>query len=158
MLRAGDGIEVIGETVYEWLRPHPDRYLPTLTAETRSSASRAVEMANVARVAFLEVCADVDALVPEATSRPIIKQTYFERLVRADIADRLRVAADRRDPATGAFYDAVGRFFEAVPAAVMASTEIHLQHVVRSAAYRYAALDAVGAPELLADDPTGPGA
>ncbi|HVQ22517.1 MAG TPA: glycosyltransferase family 2 protein, partial [Candidatus Saccharimonadia bacterium] len=140
MLRAGDGIEVIGETVYEWVRPHPDRYLPTLTAETRSSASRAVEMADVARAAFLEVCTDVDALVADAARRPIIKRTYFERLVRADIADRLRVAADRRDPATGAFYDAVGRFFEAVPDAVMASTEIHLQHVVRSAAYRYAAL------------------
>jgi glycosyltransferase involved in cell wall biosynthesis len=108
MLRAGDGIEVIGDTIYEWLRPHPDRYLPTLTAETRSSAERAVEMADVARAAFLEVCADVDALVPVTARRPIIKRVYFERLVRADIADRLRVAADRRDPATGALYDAVG--------------------------------------------------
>ncbi len=27
LLAAGDEIEVIGETVYEWLRPHPDRYV-----------------------------------------------------------------------------------------------------------------------------------
>jgi len=144
MLRAGDGIEVIGETVYEWLRPHPDRYLPTLTAETRSSASRAVEMADVARAAFLEVCADVDALVADLARRPIVKRTYFERLIRADIADRLRVAADRRDPAIDAFYDAVGRFFEVIPTPVMASTEVHLRHVVRSAAYRYASLTPSG--------------
>ena len=144
MLRAGDGIEVIGEIVYEWLRPHPDRYLPTLTAETRSSAERASEMVGVARAAFLEVSADVDALVPETARRPTIKRTYFERLVRADIADRLRVAADRRDPAIGAFYEAVGRFFEAIPTPVMETTEVHLRHVVRSAAYRYAALTPSG--------------
>lgn len=140
MLRAGDHIEVIGETVYEWQRPHPDRYVPTLTAETRSSASRAVEMATVARTAYLEVCGDVDALVAEEAAQQLVKRTYFERLVRADIADRLRVAADRRDPATGAFYDAVGQFFEAVPVAILASTDVHLRQVVRSAAYRFSVL------------------
>jgi hypothetical protein len=86
------------------------------------------------------VCADVDALLDDDGKRSIVKQTYFERLLRADIGDRLRVAADRRDPATAEFCDAVGRFFEAVPPAIMASTDVHLAQVIRSAAYRFSAL------------------
>jgi glycosyltransferase involved in cell wall biosynthesis len=140
LLQAGDGIEVIGETVYEWRRPHPDRYVPTITAETRTSGGRAAEMAQVARSAWLEVAADVDALVPDEAARATVKTVYFERLVRSDIGDRLRAAADRRDPATPALYDAVGAFFEAVPGVILARTDVHLGLVVRSAAYRYSAL------------------
>jgi glycosyltransferase involved in cell wall biosynthesis len=139
LLAASDRIEVIEDTVYEWHRPHPHRYVPTITAETRTSARSAAEMASVARTAFLEVSDDVDALVAVEARRPIVKRTYFERLLRSDIGDRLRVAADRRDPATGAFYEAVGRFFESVPAAILASTDVHLTQVVRSASYRFSA-------------------
>ena len=140
MLSAGDQIEVIGETVYEWSRPHPDRYVPTITAETRTSAGRAGEMANVARTAFMEVSADVDALVDDEGTRLTIMRTYFERLLRSDISDRLRIAAERRDPATAELYEAVGRFFDATPSAILASTDVHLTLVLRSAGYRYSVL------------------
>lgn len=142
LLRAGDGIEVIGETVYEWHRPHPDRYIPTITAETRTSAGRAAEMARVARTAFLEVSADVEALVGDEKARWVLTRTYFERLLRSDIGDRLRIAADRRDPATAELYEAVGQLFDVVPTSIMADTDVHLTQVVRSAGYRFSALSA----------------
>ena len=97
-------------------------------------------MTEVARDAFLEVCADVDTLVADVGQRLLVKRTYFERLVRADIADRLRVAADRHDSDIGAFYEAVGRFFTVVPPLILASTDAHLRHVLRPAAYRYSRL------------------
>jgi glycosyltransferase involved in cell wall biosynthesis len=140
LLRAGDHIAVITETVYEWRRPHPDLYTSTITAETRTSAERAVEMVGIARTAYLEVSADVDVLVADEATRLSLKRAYFERLVRSDISDRLRTAIMRRDPATGDLLDAIGRFFVAVPVGTMAATDVHLRLIMRSAAYRYSAL------------------
>jgi glycosyltransferase involved in cell wall biosynthesis len=140
LLRAGDYVAVIAETVYEWRRPHPDLYISTITAETRTSAERAVEMVSIARTAYLEVSADVDVLVAEEATRSGVKRAYFERLVRSDISDRLRTAITRRDPATGDLLDAIGRFFVAVPVGTMAATDVHLKLIMRSAAYRYSAL------------------
>ena len=40
LLRAGNGIEVIDDTVFEWSRPHPDRFVATITSVSRSSADR----------------------------------------------------------------------------------------------------------------------
>ena len=61
LLRADGAIEVIGDTVYEWSRPHPDRPVVTIGSATRASASRAAEMADVARTAFTEVRDEADA-------------------------------------------------------------------------------------------------
>lgn len=141
LLQAGGGIEVIDATVYEWRRPHPDRYVATITAETKTSAARATEMARVAQGAWGEVALDVDASLADEDAAALVKRTYFERLVRSDIADRLRAAADRRDPATAALYDAVGAFLTSIPTTVLTSSDVHLAGIVRSAGFRYAALE-----------------
>ena len=52
LLRAGDGIEVIGETVYEWTHPHPDHWVETITSATKASAGRAADMARMAPGSF----------------------------------------------------------------------------------------------------------
>ena len=48
MLRAGDGIEVIGADVYEWTRPRPGSEVETITLAKHRSAARAAEMVEVA--------------------------------------------------------------------------------------------------------------
>ena len=57
LLRAGDGIEVLDETVYEWARPHPDRYVEGITSATKASAAGAAVMAGQAPVVYDTVSA-----------------------------------------------------------------------------------------------------
>jgi hypothetical protein len=123
MLRAGGGIEVIGETIYEWSRPHPDRYVPTITAATRASAERAAEMAAMAPSVFAGVSAEVDAQIEDEPMRHAVKLAYFERLVRSDLSAPVKSALERRDPATGELYAAVAAFLETVPAPILASSD-----------------------------------
>ena len=140
LIRAGDHIQVIGETVYEWRRPHPDRYVATITAESRASAERAAEMATVARTAFNAVCDEADARAEGEADRLTIKRAYFERLLRSDIGIPVRTAADRHDPGTEQLYRAVGQFLEMAPLAILTSTDAHLLQVVRPVGYRFSAL------------------
>ncbi len=123
LLRAGGDIEVIGDVVYEWQRPHPDRYVPTITAATRASADRAAEAATVARGAYLAVSAEVDAQIDDPATRLAVKHAYLDRLIRSDLGGPVGKAIERRDPATGVLYDAMGRFLAAVPPAILASSE-----------------------------------
>lgn len=132
MLRAGSGVEVIGDVVYEWLRPHPDRYVPTITAATRASADRAAEAADVARGAYLAVSEEVDARVDDPASRLAVKRAYVDRLIRSDLGGPVSKAIERRDPATDRLYDAIGRFLAAIPAPILATSDpIFVQILVR---------------------------
>ena len=151
LLRAGDGIEVIGETVYEWSRPHPDRYVPTITAATRASADRATEMVDVARAAFHEVSAEVDATIPDEAGRRTVKRAYFDRLVRSDLAAPVRDAITRGDRDITILYDAVARFVGSVPSPVLASSQALVPADPASADPRLAEPPAVGAIQLLGD-------
>jgi hypothetical protein len=123
MLRAGGGIEVIGDTIYEWSRPHPDRYVHTITAATRASAERAAEMAAMAPSVFGGVSAEVDAQIEDEATRQAVKLAYFDRLVRSDLSGPVKAALERRDPATGELYAAVAAFLESVPAPILASSD-----------------------------------
>jgi glycosyltransferase involved in cell wall biosynthesis len=122
LLRAGDGIEVIGETVYEWTRPHPDRPAETIGTATRASARRAALMANVARTAFAEVAAEIDATIPDDATRHAIRTAYLDRLIRSDLGSSLRDALERRDPDIGVLFLAIGRFLASVPTSVLAES------------------------------------
>jgi hypothetical protein len=124
LMRAGDAIEVIGDTVYEWWRPHPDRPSVTIGSATRASASRAAEMADVATTAFEEVSDEADATYPDASTRGTIKRTYLDRLIRSDLAPTIRDAIERQDPDTSRLFEAVGRFVSSVPATILATSEL----------------------------------
>jgi hypothetical protein len=137
LLRAGQGIEVIDETVYEWSRPHPDRYVEGITSATRSSSARAAEMAVRAADVFAAVTAEVDTQLAEPAARATVKEAYFDRLIRMDIGPAISDALRRRDVATSRLLDAVAAFVASVPVAVVARSEALVQHVVVPPARRW---------------------
>ncbi len=124
LLRAGDRIEVIADIVYEWSRPHPDRYVEGITSATRASSARAADMATRAALVFRTVSDEVDARIDGETTRTLVKQAYFDRLIRADVGPAVRDSIARRDPASGRLYDAVGAFLGSVPASLLAGSEV----------------------------------
>ena len=115
LLRAGDGIEVIDQDVYEWTHPHPDRWVATITSTSKSSAAKGAEMVGMAPVVFRSVSDEVDLAVPGPDARRAIKRAYFERLIRSDVSVAVRNALVRRDPGTARLLTAVGAFLESVP-------------------------------------------
>lgn len=140
LLRAGDHIEVIDDVVYEWSRPHPDRYVETISAATRTSADRATEMALMAPVVFEDVSAEVDARIDDEGTRLAVKKAYFDRLVRSDLGVPVRQALDRRDPDTGRLYATVARFLESVPPAILATSDALIANILRPPASRWRSL------------------
>jgi glycosyltransferase involved in cell wall biosynthesis len=154
LLRAGDGIEVIDQDVYEWTHPHPDRWVATITSTSRSSAAKGAEMVGMAPVVFRSVSDEVDRAVPDPDARLAIKRVYFERLIRSDVSVAVRNALVRRDPGTARLLTAVGAFLEAVPGEIVGrSTALvrlvllppatHWDGLVRSARPSYWAMLAV---------------
>lgn len=140
LLRAGDHIQVIGETVYEWWRPHPDRYVEGITSATKASASGAVLMASRAPVVFRAVADEIDLRIADETIRARVKGAYFDRLVRSDISGPVSQAIGRRDPASGSLYDAVAGFIGSVPPGIVASSGPLVDLVLRPPARRWSAL------------------
>jgi glycosyltransferase involved in cell wall biosynthesis len=140
LLRAGDGIEVIGETVYEWTHPHPDHWVETITSATKASASRAADMARMAPIVFGAVADEVDADIAEEATRLAVKRAYFERLVRSDLSGPVKKAIDRHDPETARLFDAIGAFLAAVPAEIVATCEPLVELVLQPPAKRWRAL------------------
>ena len=120
MLRAGDAIEVIDTTVYEWSRPTAEHYFSTISADKKRSAALAAEAAKSARVCLLEVYAGIDADIPDAADRKALRAVYFDRLLRADLAAPLTSALKRHDPTIGVFFQALAAYFAAAPADVLA--------------------------------------
>ncbi len=140
MLRAGTGIEVIGDLVYEWWRPRADEAVETIGTATRASTERAAAMADMAAVVYRAVSAETDVCVADPETRLLIKQTYLDRLIRSDLSLPVRQALDRRDPATARLYTAVARFLESLPAAVLARSLRAETHLIRPGLYRWADL------------------
>jgi hypothetical protein len=163
LLRAGDGIEVIGETVYEWTHPHPDHWVETITSATKASAGRAADMARMAPIVFGAVADEVDADIADASTRLSVKRAYFERLVRSDLSGPVRKALDRHDPGTERLFAAIGAFLAAVPAEIVATCEPLVELVLQPPAKRWRALLPSGRssywamvrPALLADPRMG---
>ena len=125
LLRAGDAIEVIGETVYEWWRPARGERsgAASITASTRASARRGIEAADVATDALRQVVDEVDAQVTDPAGRARIKATYLERLLRSDLAAHLKGALARRDPATPELEAAIGSFVGAAAPELLVSSD-----------------------------------
>jgi hypothetical protein len=119
LLRAGDRIVVVGDIVYEWRRPHPDHYVPTITAARTQSARLGAEAVAMAGRAFEVVTAEIDRLV-EPDARHRLAVTYFERLIRADLAAQLRAAVRRADPDLDVMLRALADLLLSVPPAVVA--------------------------------------
>jgi hypothetical protein len=141
LLRAGDHIEVIGETVYEWSRPHADRPVDTITVATRATAARAAETAAIARRAFLEVGGEIDDRIADEATRLGVRTAYADRLFRSDFRASMRMAIDRRDPATGELFAAIGGLLEAMPPAVLARSGTLVQSLLRPPWERWPELD-----------------
>jgi hypothetical protein len=137
LLRAGEGIEVIGETVYEWTHPHPDHWFETITSATKASAARAAEMARMAPQVFRGVSDEVDADITDPASRLAIKKAYFERLVRSDLSGPIRKALDRRDPDTARLFEAIAEFLAAVPAEIVATCQPLVEFVLQPPGRRW---------------------
>jgi hypothetical protein len=141
LLRAGDRIEVIGDTVYEWSRPHPDRPVDTITVATRAAAERAAETADIARAAFRQVADEIDARIPDETARLATRTAYADRLFRSDFRASVRTAIDRRDPGTGVLFEAIGGLLASMPPVVVARSTTLVQSLLRPPWERWDELD-----------------
>jgi glycosyltransferase involved in cell wall biosynthesis len=131
LIRAGDGIEVIPDVVYEWTRPHPDHYVNTITAAKQASAANAIDMVVVARSALREVSEEADASYDDDGTRLRVTRAYFDRLVRSDIGGPVNAAIERHDPDTARLFEEVGRFLASVPTDVMASSDLLVRRILR---------------------------
>jgi hypothetical protein len=137
LLRAGDGIEVIPDTVYAWSRPHPDRYVEGITSATRSSSARAAEMAGRAAEVFATVSAEAGSQIDDRVARDRVTQAYFDRLVRMDIGPAIGDALRRRDPATDRLFEAVAGFLRSVPDSILGGSDALVAHVMMPPALRW---------------------
>jgi hypothetical protein len=121
LLRSGDRLEVIGETVYEWIRAAPVGAGPSITAATRSSASRGVEAAGVAIEALAAVTAELERTVADPRDRHRVAAAYAERLVRSDLGVHVARGLARGDPTLAELFDAIAGFVAAAPPATLAA-------------------------------------
>jgi len=115
LLRAGDRIQVIEDTVYEWTRPGPGSTATSITARKQGSALVAAEAATVALEAFRDVYAEARATLAHPVDQDAVAAAYAERLIRADFAGAVLRALDTRDPGLDALFEAVEAFIMGVP-------------------------------------------
>lgn len=140
LLRAGDGIEVIGDVVYEWTRPHADRYVPTVTSGKRRSTAKAAEMIGVARSALEDVSREVDDRIGDDATRLRVKRAYLDRLLKSDFSGPLETFIGRRDPGVAHVFDAIREFLGSVPPPVLAASERLVETVLRPPLKRWLSL------------------
>ena len=142
LLRAGDAVEVLGDTVYEWWRPTRSERsrAGSITASTRSSARRGVEAAEVAAGALSLVLDEADAQVADPVARSRLGARYVERLLRSDLAGHLSGALARRDPATHELLGAIEGFVAAAPAGLIAASDALARDVLEPLLRRHLAL------------------
>ena len=136
LIRAGDRLTVIGDTVYDWIRVGPAGSGPSITATTRASVDRGVEAAGVAIEALASVRAAATEGIADVAARERVIATYVQRLLRSDLAAHIRNAAGRRDPRMGELLAAVERFVRTTRPVELASGDALatnvLQPVLRS--------------------------
>lgn len=115
LLRAGDRIEVIADTVYEWTRPTPESAAQTITSSTRSSARLGVDAAAIAEEALASVRAEAEASLSDPVACRVVSLAYAERLLRSDLGVHLAKALKRRDPTIAQLLAAIEAFIATVP-------------------------------------------
>jgi hypothetical protein len=140
LLRAGDGIEVLGATVYEW---HRAPGAASITATARSSARRGVEAANVAVASLEAVSREAGARLGPAEVEVLLTR-YVERLLRSDLGMHLAKALARRDPTSGELLHAIREFALAVPARYLAGSDALARDVLAPGMRRARLLNRAG--------------
>ncbi len=131
LLRAGDGIQVIDDTVYEWTRPGPGNEFTSITTVKQQSASAAAEAVRVAIGAYRDVCAEADRVLPDEASRQIVHKGYLERLVNSDFSGPVTRALATRDPGMISLFTALHEFLAAVPAESVTRSDAIVDRILR---------------------------
>jgi glycosyltransferase involved in cell wall biosynthesis len=163
LIRAGTGIVVLEDTVYEWYRPPADTAgSGSITATTRASARRSVEAVHMATEAFTAV-ADEAAQRLDAAGREVILVRYAERLAQSDLAPYMSRALRRRDPDASELIDAVRGFVDGPAGACLARTASLARDILEPPLRGWSGLDEAGriafgrlADAVLALDPKTP--
>jgi hypothetical protein len=149
MVRAGDRIEVIEDLVYEWRRPNPAHYVPTITSARERSAALGAEGVRMAGIAFDVVGAEFDRAY-DAQTAARMRGAYLRRLIRADLAAQLHQAVHRRDPAVVGLLDALSAFLAALPPPdVVAAGDATADELVDGVARHWRDLDEPGRDAFL---------
>lgn len=140
LLRAGDGIEVLGSTVYEW---HRAPGAASITATARSSAHRGVEAARVAGEALQAVTLEAGERL-DAAGRDAVLTRYVERLLRSDLGAHLANALGRRDPTIAELLDAIRGFAMTVPSRYLAGSDALARDILDPGLRRWRLLNDAG--------------
>jgi hypothetical protein len=143
LLRAGDRIEVLGETVYAWHRPRSPEGAGSITSRTRSSARRGVEAAAVARDALGQVTAEAEARLDDP-GREVVLAAYVERLLRSDLGAHLATALGRGDPTIGELLDGIAGFIASCPPRWLAASDALVLEVLEPPLRRWHRVDRAG--------------
>lgn len=130
LLRAGDRVEVISDTVYDWIRSVPSGGGPSITAATRGSTRRGVEAAGIAEGALARVMGAAEQTIADPRAREVLAATYVDRLLRSDLSAHLVRALDRADPSMGDLFDAIATFLVGVPAGLLVGTNSLARDIV----------------------------
>ncbi|HXH05888.1 MAG TPA: hypothetical protein VNI83_04785, partial [Vicinamibacterales bacterium] len=118
LLRAGDRIEVLGETVYEWHRPRgaagrASGGSRSITATARGDVQRGLEAMAVARTALEAV--EEEARRTDPAHAEAIVRAYVARLLAMDVAPHVGAALTRSDPAVARLFDGTRELLLAIP-------------------------------------------
>ena len=141
LLRAGDRIEVVGDTVYEWSRPASGP--GSITSRTRSSARRGVEAAAVAIEALASVRDEARHGLDEEAQEAVLTR-YVERLLRSDLAMHLRGALRRGDPTIHELIQAIEAFVTSTPARLIAGSDALARDILEPPLGRWFRVDRAG--------------
>ena len=141
LLRAGDRIEVLAETVYEWYRPGPDTASTSITATTRSSVDRGVEAIEVAIEALREVALEAAQRLGPADRERLVAR-YTERLVATDLAAHVSRALDRSDPGVGRLFEAIADFVGAAPSGSVGQSNALARRIIEPVLRSWGAIQA----------------
>ena len=143
LLRAGDRIEVIGDTVYEWYRPAASVPSTSITATTRSSVGRGVEAVGVAAEALGSVREEAARHLDDA-ARERVGASYAERLLHSDLAAHVGRALDRADPEIDRLFDAIRGFIAGLPVAYVTGSDALARNILEPPLRRWNRLGDAG--------------
>jgi hypothetical protein len=147
LLRAGDRIDVLGETVYEWYRAPSGNGAGSITTATRSSIRGGIEAAGVAAGAVAAVAEEAEQRLDAAQAERVLG-TYVERLLTSDLGRHLTAALGRRDPAIGDLLRAIRAFVVATPPRYLAASDALARHILEPPVRRWRRLDAAAGAAL----------
>ena len=123
LLRAGDGIEVLGETVYEWYRPAATGAGPPSPRGPGRPCSAGWRPLGVAREALAQACRTRRAPGSGRPTASVWWATTLRGSFGSDVASHVSSALGRADPAIGELFDAIGTLLGEIPAPHLAASD-----------------------------------